>query len=419
MYALGYLGISIFFQTTVKWYQYFYSPPELNQGGYQSLIPLGFVGLAMIIARIFDGIADPLVAYYSDRSKNKKGRRIPFIFIGSFPLALSFILLWFPPVEGVSIINFIYLTFILSLFFIFFTVVVGPYLALIGEISKTNKERINLTMMQGITQILGVMIAEAGSGALINFYNFKIMGIVLGLLALFTILLTPLFVKEDPANINTQQVNMSKSIKMTIANKDFLFYLISYSAVWFGINTLTISMPYIFEVLLKSSAETSGYVIAGAFILALLFSPFLPKISLTFGKKLTLQIASLMFALILFLIGLFGTVFPITAAAGIIILSGIPLSVIFIVPNAMIADIAEVDGIRNGIKREGMFFGAQGLIIKIIIGLSSLVTPLIFQVFGSNPGQYLGLQIVGPLAGVLIIFSLYFLRKYSLAEKRE
>ena len=53
MYAMGYLGISIFTQTTVKWYQYFYTPPEGNKGGLQILVPVGMIGLAMVIARIF------------------------------------------------------------------------------------------------------------------------------------------------------------------------------------------------------------------------------------------------------------------------------------------------------------------------------------------------------------------------------
>jgi GPH family glycoside/pentoside/hexuronide:cation symporter len=197
MYSIGYIGISILVQTTVKWYQYFYAPPEANQGGLKVLIPLGFIGFTMIIARIFDGVADPVVAYYSDNARSKLGRRIPFILYGSLPLCLSFVLIWFPPVQGESIWNFIYLTAMLSLFFIFFTIVVGPYLALIGEVTSNNKERMNLTMMQGITQVIGVMIAEAGSGALIQGPNFKIMGIVLGLISFATLILTPIFIKEN------------------------------------------------------------------------------------------------------------------------------------------------------------------------------------------------------------------------------
>lgn len=79
MYALGYLGISILVQTTVKWYQYFYTPPPNNQGGLKILVPLGLIGFSM---------------------------------------------------------------------------------------------------MQGITQVLGIMVAEAGSGMLINISSYRTMGII-------------------------------------------------------------------------------------------------------------------------------------------------------------------------------------------------------------------------------------------------
>lgn len=196
MYSLGYLGISIFTQVTVKWYQYFYTPPEANIRGLSVLIPVGFIGLTMIIGRIFDAVSDPVVAYLSDRFRSRLGRRVPFILIGSVPLTATFIMLWFPPVNGESIINFTYLTTVLSLFFIFFTIVVAPYLALINEISGTSKERISLTTMQGFTQIIGVMIAEVGSGIIIDRFSFRIMGIILGITAFLTIILTGINMKK-------------------------------------------------------------------------------------------------------------------------------------------------------------------------------------------------------------------------------
>ena len=417
MYAIGYLGISVFTQTTVKWYQYFYTPPEANIAGLQVLIPVGLIGFTMVAARIIDGVSDPIVAYYSDKTKSKMGRRLPFVLYGSAPLTLCFILLWFPPVNHESIANFIYLTVILSLFFIFFTIVVAPYLALINEISKTNSERIRLTMMQGLTQIAGVMIAEASSGALINLYGFKIMSIILGIIALASIILTPLFVKEELSEEeDLPTISLFESISCTLNNRNFVYYLISYITVWFGINTLTITMPYITEVLLGATPESSGFMISGAFIAALLFMPFLPKITLKLGKKKVLMGTSIFFALILFLTGFFGVFFPYHIAFIIVVLAGIPLSVIFVIPNAMIADIAELDGIMHCQRREGMFFGAQGLVIKIVIGLSSFVTPLLFRVFGYSAERPMGIRLGGPIAAVCIIVGLFFLNKYSLSE---
>lgn len=417
MYSVGYLGISIFTQVTVKWYQYFYTPPEANVRGLQILIPVGLIGFTMIVGRIFDAVSDPLVAYYSDKTKSRLGRRIPFILFGSLPLALTFIALWFPPVSGESMVNFIYLATMLCLFFIFFTIVVAPYLALINDISKTVKERIKVTTMQGLAQIIGVMVAEVGSGVIIDLYGFRVMGIALGLLALASILLTPLFVKEDLSSAEEiPTAGLLESIRLTLANRNFFYYLTSYISVWFGINTLTITMPYIAEVLLKTSPEYSGYMIAGAFIAALAFMPFLPKVVMKFGKKKVMLITNAFFALILFLAGFFGKLFSMAASFAIVVSAGIPLSVIFVVPNAMIADIAELDGIERGQRREGMFFGTQGLVMKAVIGLSSFVTPALFSLFGYSAERPLGIQLGGPIAAFFILIGLTFLNKYSIED---
>jgi len=415
MYALGYVGISILTQTTVKWYQYFYMPPDTNNSGLSALVPIGFIGLAMVIARVFDGIADPVVAYFSDNLKSRRGRRIPFILLGSVPLTLSFIALWFPPVRGQSLTNFIYLTFVLSLFFIFFTIVAGPYLALITEISRTKKERINLTMLQGVTQIVGVMAAELGSGMLINSYDFRVMGIVLGIISLFTILLTPIFVREESiSDKEIPSVGITTSLKLTLSNKNFVYYLLFYNAIWFGINTLTIALPYITEVLLQRGAEESGFMIAGAFVLALIFTPLIPRLTLRFGGKRVLQMSSVLFSILLILTGLFGKFIPYLGAFVVVVLAGIPLAVLFVIPNAMLADIAELDGIERGQRREGMFFGVQGLVIKIVIGLSSFIIPLLFKSFGYSIENPLGLQLCGPIAGLTALGAVLFLNKYSI-----
>jgi GPH family glycoside/pentoside/hexuronide:cation symporter len=249
--------------------------------------------------------------------------------------------------------------------------------------------------------------------------NYRIMGIVLGLFSLSTIILTPIFVKEKgEVNSDEDSLSILASIKKTLTNRNFLNYLIPYLAVWFGINTLTISMPYISEVLLGMSPESSGFLIAGTFIVAAAFSPVLPKITLRFGKKKVMVAASVGFGLILLLMGLFGTVFTGVTAYILTFLAGIPLAAALVVPNAMVADIAEADAIKNGERREGMFFGAQGLVNKLVIGLSSLVTPLLFSTFGNTVSQPLGLQLVGPTAGIVIIICTIFLRNYSLTEEK-
>jgi len=56
------------------------------------------VGIAVAMASLWDGVSDPLVGYLSDNTKNKFfGRRLGYMFFGSFAIALLNILIWTMP----------------------------------------------------------------------------------------------------------------------------------------------------------------------------------------------------------------------------------------------------------------------------------------------------------------------------------
>ena len=161
LYASGYLGIAILTQTTVKWYQYYYTPPALNERGFEVLVPIAFVGIAMVIARIVDGIADPIVAYFSDRSTHPYGRRTHTSCTGRSRWSYVHPVMVSPVPVRIDVQSHLFDGYVGAVFR-FFTIVVTPYLALIGELTETKQERIQLTTMQGSAQVIGVIVAEAG-----------------------------------------------------------------------------------------------------------------------------------------------------------------------------------------------------------------------------------------------------------------
>ena len=55
------------------------------------------IGLALLIALVFDAISDPLVGYLSDNWHSRWGRRHPFMYASALPIALTYFLLWNPP----------------------------------------------------------------------------------------------------------------------------------------------------------------------------------------------------------------------------------------------------------------------------------------------------------------------------------
>ncbi|MBQ5991573.1 MAG: MFS transporter, partial [Clostridia bacterium] len=111
IFAIGQLGWSILSGIIGAWFVTFYLPTsgDLNEGAIQ-FIPSGLViagiltvlGLITALSRVFDAVTDPLIASLSDRSKNPKGRRIPFMRIAAIPLAVVTVLLFCAPVPDLS-----------------------------------------------------------------------------------------------------------------------------------------------------------------------------------------------------------------------------------------------------------------------------------------------------------------------------
>jgi len=79
-------------------------------------------------------------------------------------------------------------------------------------------------------------------------------------------------------------------------------------------------------------------------------------------------------------------------------------------PNAILADIAEHDALKSGIKQQGMYFAARTLMQKFgqtfgVILFAMLTT------FGKDPGNDFGIRLSGIIAAALCILAgLYFIR---------
>ncbi len=64
--------------------------------------PAPWVGAAIMIALIFDGIFDPLIGQWSDRLNSRWGRRHPFMYASALPLAVAFYCLFNPALRMVE-----------------------------------------------------------------------------------------------------------------------------------------------------------------------------------------------------------------------------------------------------------------------------------------------------------------------------
>jgi Na+/melibiose symporter-like transporter len=117
-----------------------------------------YVGLAIMIANIWDAVTDPLMGFISDHTSARIGRRRVYLLVGALPLGLLVFLTWAPPESLSGFWLFLYVAILLSLLYGNYTVVAVPYLALGAELSPDPDERSSVFGFNFAFQKIGELV---------------------------------------------------------------------------------------------------------------------------------------------------------------------------------------------------------------------------------------------------------------------
>ena len=394
IFAVGQLGWSILSGLINAWLVTFYLPTTQDvEKGAHFYLPTGLIifgiltilGLIAFICRIFDAVTDPWIASLSDRSTNPKGRRIPFMKRAAVPFAVIAVLVFFAPVNGVSGVNIAWVLCTLILFYLFMTMYCTPYNALISEFGKTQEDRMYISTAISLTFFFGTLIAYlpfvfAGvlQGMAMSFaWSYRACFIVLAIVALVCMLI-PVFKLNEKEFVDAvpSDSNAIKSLAKTFQNKEFVKFAASDIAYWIGLTLFQTGLPFFVKVSMELDASWAMYLLGGMTVLSACFYPIVSKLVSKFGKKklvitgfLGLALAYVVTALIGILPGFKGIVPGILIVA----ISAFPMALLGIIPQAIVADVAEQDAIVTGEKREGMFFAARTFAMKMGQSVAMLV----------------------------------------------
>jgi len=111
-------------------------------------------------------------------------------------------------------------------------------------------------------------------------------------------------------------------------------------------------------------------------VLSACFYPFVSKLVAKHGKKKLVIIGFLGLALAYVITALIGVIPGLTGivpGALIVVIAAFPMALLGIIPQAIVADVAEEDAIVTGEKREGMFFAARTFAMKFGQSIAMLV----------------------------------------------
>ena len=388
------------------------------------------LGAAILFGRIIDAIADPLVAFWSDCSTSRFGRRRFFLIIGGLPLAISTVLIFFPPVDHTSFINGIYLAIVFGLYFFFFTIYVVPYLALIPELGHNEKTRIGITTAQGYFSLIGSAVAMIAGPFLLTLFmhstdyvgSYQKMVICLAIPGAILLYAAVFAIDEKRfSNATSSKVPLIDSLKKTLRNKAFIIYLFANISLWFLFNIVRSSAIPIVITLMGTNEAFAGNMFTILFIIAAICFPIVGFLARIRGKKVIMIISLGLFSIFSIFLSLTGLTPVNPRIWGLIFvgLMGLPAAVLIIIPNVILSELCDVDYKKTGERREAMYFGVQGFFMKLNLGVSTASLALLYSIFGKDISNPLGVRLTLVLGSIIALLGLIMMTRYPEKKIKE
>ena len=280
LYAMGGFGSGFLYQIVLTYLLYYYRPAQsLVETGSVIFAPAIGYAVGMFVARVLDGVIDIPIASWTDNMKSKWGRRRPLMVLGLIPTAITFVLLWYPPITGKSLGaaghwgNAAYVAIVSSLFFFSYTLMTVPYLASLSEIVEDENSRVRVASWQTFFNTAGYVLTYVV--APIMFDRFGVRGTIWILLPTILSFIGPLMViKEEPTNLpksedevqpQEKDIPVWESVKLTLANKTFRVYMLSLATFFFGLQFFLGGISYMALDMMGLSETQLGTMNAAAF----------------------------------------------------------------------------------------------------------------------------------------------------------
>jgi GPH family glycoside/pentoside/hexuronide:cation symporter len=349
--------------------------------------------IVWILFGIWNAINDPIYGFLADRTKNKLGRRIPWIRYGGPIYAALFILTWaaFPGMKGNQVFLAFQMAISLFLFDTLYTAVASALYVMPYEMAVTNKARSPIFVWKIIFSIISTGVPLFLNGFLDNilysgYWTFFGIMCGIGVLAGIVIFGSTFFYKENGYVKDEPQPKFWAGLWACLKNKSFLFFEVISFTVIFAQTSLMDGISAAFPMwgdawLGDGQQNTAMYICYGAMLLgaasALVFDV---KMREKLGAKVLTLIMCVAMATGCFIGAFLGRYFWAIIIAFLLIGVGFAGGM-YLIP-VVNGDVIDKDEIDNGSRREGTYAGVNSLITKPAMSLATVAFNGIFQAFG-------------------------------------
>jgi GPH family glycoside/pentoside/hexuronide:cation symporter len=397
-------------------------------------------GTILLVVKIWDAVNDPFVGWLTDRTVSRHGRRRPWLLYGAVPFGLFFFLQWIvPPFDDTG--KLIYYLILALLFDTAFSIVNVPYTALTPELTRDYNERTSLNAYRFAFSIGGALIAASLHQVIVTSFcadlqtcqgaaqqpGYIVASAIWALACTLPFLWCFAGTKERYApETQSEEMPLIEQVRVAFSNRPYLFvigiYLFSWLAVQVTASVLTFYMTFWMQ-----RPDLIPLMLLGVQGSAFVFLFVWSAISRRIGKKAVYLIG------MLFWIGVQSVLFFVqpgqeTLAILMAVLAGVGVATAYLVPWSMMPDVIELDELRTGRRREGVFYGFMVLLQKLGLALGLFLVAQSLQAQGFNERVGIGEQpesaltairvMIGPVPTVVLICGIILTAFYPITRKR-
>lgn len=353
-------------------------------------LDMGSIAVALLAARIFDAVTDPLVGTLSDRTHTRFGSRKPWMMAGVVITALSAWFVYVPP-QAPSLAHLIIWS---MLFYLGWTMIEIPHTAWGAELTDDYATRSRVFLLKTLAAVGGTLCMVLVP-LLPIFESKEMTPDVMRAIALLFVAGAPFCIGWAvffapvgmPAPVNEKRPDILAFVRTIASNLLFLRFVAAFLVNGFasGMNGV---MQYIYlDSYLKLGASVS-YALGAGIILALAGLPIWYVLMQKLGKhkawSLSLALAGTSVLMPIFLTPGEDALVPYMMMVSILALcSGAGL----VAPYSVLADIVDYDRLRTGMNRTGAYFALFLLFVKANVALGGAAAFALLGVVGYNAAQ--------------------------------
>lgn len=384
-YGIGAVGKDMVYALSASYAMYFY----------QDVLGLSatFVGLILMIARIFDAANDPFMGILVAKTNSRWGRFRPWLFSGTILNAVVLYALFAAPDLSQAGLM-VYFTIVYILWGVTYTMMDIPYWSMIPAVTKTSAERENLSVVgrtcAGVGSALIAMFTMLLVGALggdSERTGFRWVALIVAVIFVVSEVLCCIYFKEK-SQTKMQTAGVKDMFKALFRNDQALVVVLSIvlinSALYLTSNFVIYFFKYDFGGVNWKGDYTLFSTVGGAaqiLGMMVLYPLLRKKLSSTqvFTVSLITGIAAYALLLVECLLG-FSASLPLLLIPGVLIFAC--NGMLSVLTTLFLSNSVDYGQLKTGRREESVIFSMQTFVVKAASGVAVFLAGIGLDIIG-------------------------------------